>query len=101
MKLGRISSHARIRMRRQGMSEAALQRMLESGRVEQGCHGDKTVYFDLSRVAEQTDSENRKAANSSPFYGVYAVLDKDGEVITVGSPAGRGRQERRGKLGAC
>ena len=47
-------------MRRQGMSEAALQRMLESGRVEQ-CHGDKTVYFDLSRVAEQADSENRKS----------------------------------------
>jgi hypothetical protein len=86
MKLGKISSHARIRMRRQGMTEAVLQGMLESGRVEQGCHGDKTVYFDSQSVATQA-AVNRKAANSSPFYGAYAVLDKDGEVITVGRPA--------------
>lgn len=101
MKLGRISSHARIKMRRQGMTEAALQRMLESGRVEYGGQGDNTVYFDLSFVAEQTDSENRKTANSSLFYGAYAVLDKNGEVITVGRPHWRGRAERQGKPRAC
>lgn len=97
MKLGKISSHARVKMRQQGISEAALQNLLASGRVEQDHLGGMIVYFEQAARAR---SECLERCHDS-----YAVMDCHGEIITVGSrcsrirrhyetaPRGRGRPE--------
>lgn len=73
MKLGIISSHARMLMRRTGISEQALHHLLASGRVEHGNHGGKIVHFDIAGKACPT------------LAGMcYAVLDRHDEVITIG-----------------
>jgi hypothetical protein len=74
MKLGRISSHARIKMKRQGMSEAALEGLLENGRVEYDGVGGRIVYLDPAPTGLRARTERH----------AYAVLDGAGEVITIG-----------------
>jgi hypothetical protein len=79
MKLGKISSHARVKMRQRGISEAALQSLLAGGRVEQDRLGGKVIYFDHEERARP------RAECLQPFLDAYAVLDRHGEIITVGS----------------
>lgn len=76
MKLGLISSHARTRMKQRGMSENLLQTLLAHGRVEHDHHGGKIVYFD--------HQAQHGAAWPERCLDAYAVLDRHGEVITVG-----------------
>lgn len=81
MKLGIISSHARMFMRRTGISEQALHNFLASGRVEHGDHGGKIVHFDTAGKTCPT------------LAGIcYAVLDSHGEVITIGRHFSRVRR---------
>jgi hypothetical protein len=84
MKLGKISSHARVKMRQWGISEAALQGLLASGRVEQDQLGGKIVYFEQAARAR---SECLGWCRDS-----YAVMDRHGEIITVGSRYSRIRR---------
>lgn len=90
MKLGKISSHARVKMRQRGISEAALQSLLAFGRVEQDQLGGKIVYFDHEERArprtEFLPCELNQCRDS------YAVMDRHGEIITVGSRFSRIRR---------
>ncbi|MFA5241556.1 MAG: hypothetical protein WC029_05520 [Sulfuricella sp.] len=79
MKLGKISSHARVKMRQRGISEAALQDMLERGRVEQDHLGGMIVYFDHEECVRPHPERLAQRSDS------YAVMDRHGEIITVGS----------------
>lgn len=76
MKLGKISSHARVKMRQRGISEAALQSLLAGGRVEQDHLGGRIIYFDHEEHGRARPEWRRDA---------YAVMDRHGEIITVGS----------------
>jgi hypothetical protein len=78
MKLGRISSHARIGMKRQGISEAALQGLIENGREERDGCGGRIVYFDAGEPSGDVAQVPRRCR-----LGAYAVLDRHGEIITV------------------
>lgn len=83
MKLGRISSHARVKMRQRGISEAALQTLLACGRVEHDQLGGKIVYFDQSeRAWPKAEFLLRGLERCRDS---YAVMDRHGEIITVGS----------------
>lgn len=90
MKLGKISSHARVKMRQWGISETALQHLLVSGRVEHDRLGGKIVYFD--------QDEQARPHPEFPLCGLercrdsYAVIDCHGEIITVGSRFSRVRK---------
>ncbi len=84
MKLGKISSHARVKMRQWGISEAALQSLLASGRVEQDQLGGKIVYFEPAARARNECLERCRDS--------YAVMDRHGEIITVGSRYSRIRR---------
>ncbi|MBZ0104683.1 MAG: DUF4258 domain-containing protein [Sulfuricella denitrificans] len=84
MKLGKISSHARVKMRQWGISEAALQNLLAGGRVEQDHVGGKIVYFDQQVRARSEFPERCRDS--------YAVMDCHGEIITVGSRFSRIRR---------
>ena len=86
MKLGKISSHARVKMRQWGISETALQGMLERGRVEQDHLGGKIVYFDHVECVRPRPECLAQCRDS------YAVMDRHGEIITVGSRYSRIRR---------
>ncbi len=89
MKLGKISSHARVKMRQRGISEAALQRLLASGRVEQDQLGGKIVYFDHeARALPQTGIA---LSSIEHRLDLFAIMDCHGEIITVGSRFSRVR----------
>jgi hypothetical protein len=79
MKLGKISSHARVKMRQRGISEAALQSLLAGGRVEQDHLGGKIIYFDHEERARPYSDCLERCRDA------YAVMDRHGEIITVGS----------------
>ncbi|MDP2963246.1 MAG: hypothetical protein Q8N54_10855 [Sulfurimicrobium sp.] len=86
MKLGKISSHARVKMRQWGISEAALQGLLAGGRVEQDHLGGKIVYF-------AHDARTRfRAECFEQGHDSYAVMDSHGEIITMGSRFSRIRR---------
>ncbi|BBL69479.1 hypothetical protein [Methylogaea oryzae] len=68
MKLGRISGHARQRMKQLGLNEMSLRGLLEQGRVVRDGAGGMRVF----------------GPRAGSF---YAVLDAEGEVITVGGAA--------------
>lgn len=80
MKLGIISSHARMRMRRTGISEQALHDFLTSGQVEHDHHGGSIIYFDTAGTTQP-----------GPARTHYAVLDSHGEIITIGQRFSRVR----------
>ncbi|MBU0592132.1 MAG: DUF4258 domain-containing protein [Gammaproteobacteria bacterium] len=90
MKLGKISSHARVKMRQRGITEAALQRLLASGRVEQDHLGGKIVYFDHEERARP--EAEFQLCSPERSRDAYAVMDCHGEIITVGSRFSRVRK---------
>lgn len=85
-------------MRRQGITVTALQYMLENGRVEHGCCGGKTVYFDPGGEGRQIAAADENLLNPLCYVGAYAVLDRNGEIITIGRQPRRGCQRKPGKL---
>lgn len=84
MKLGKISSHARMKLRQWGISEGALEGLLACGRVELDHLGGKIVYFGQGM--------NARAESTVCCRDSYAVMDRHGEIITVGSRFSRIRR---------
>lgn len=76
MKLGKISTLAMARMKHRGISLATLRYLLAYGRVERKCDGARLVYLDSDAAVE---------SGMHPHGGrtLYALLDAEGEVITV------------------
>lgn len=81
MKLGKISCHARFRMKQRGISEAILKTLIAYGRTEYDHLGGKKIYFDY-QARSQLLAERQSCFDR--WMDSYAVLDKDNEVITVG-----------------
>lgn len=75
MKLGRISTYAMARMKQRGISLATLRFLLAHGRVERKCDGARLVY-----LAHPTPGVPRAG---DPSRTLYALVDREGEVITV------------------
>ena len=82
MKLGRISSHARIRMNQRGLPIQALETLLEYGRFEYDHHGGKVVT--LNKAGKAMLSRVLPASLIDHWADMYAVLDMQNEVITIG-----------------
>ena len=87
MKLGRISSHARIRMNQRGLSIQALEALLEYGRFEYDRHGGKIVT--LNQAGRNLLAQVLPAGQLDHCADLYAVLDAHNEVITVGQRSRR------------
>ena len=81
MKLGKISCHARLRMKQRGISEAILKTLIAYGRTEYDHHGGKIIYFDC-RARSQLLTERQSCFDR--WMDSYAVLDRYDEIITVG-----------------
>lgn len=76
MKLGKISTLAMARMKQRGISLATLRYLLAHGRVEKKHDGARLVYLDYDAAVHR---------GVRPYGGrtLYALLDPEGEVITV------------------
>lgn len=68
-----LTAHARKRMKNRGIRPEALEALLEFGRESFDHHGGVVLYFDKRA--------RRRAGGGSD---VYAVLGRDGRVMTVG-----------------
>ena len=82
------TSHARAPMQQRGIDSQALDALLSYGRGAHDQHGAVILYMDKAaqkRLAEslRAKSEVRRLA------GLYAVLSRHGQVITVGHRTGR------------
>lgn len=75
MKLGRISTYAMARMKQRGISLATLRYLLANGRVERKCDGARLVYLENAAPCP--------TRTSGPGRTLYALVDREGEVITV------------------
>ena len=78
-----VTSHARARMQQRGIGAEALDILLSYGREAYDHHGAVILYMDKAaqrRLAEVSVDSNpvRRLA------GLYAVLSRHGQVITVG-----------------
>lgn len=75
MKLGKITTLAFSRMRKRGITLDALQHLLTHGQVER--------QFDGARLVYMVNTLPRPIREGSPRRMLYAVLDAEGEVLTV------------------
>jgi hypothetical protein len=82
MKLGKISSHARIRMTQRGLPLQALETLLEYGRCVYDPLGGKVVT--LNSAGRIRLAKILPAGQLERWTDMYAVLDAHDEVITVG-----------------
>lgn len=76
MKLGKISTLAMARMKHRGISLATLRYLLAYGRVERKCDGMRLVYLNCA-------APTRDHVFPQEERTLYALLDAEGEVITV------------------
>lgn len=90
MKLGIVSSHARMSMKRRGIPPQALETLFAYGRVAHAPHGSRVVYF--SRLGKAALSKTVPANQIDRWAEMYAVLDPQNEVITVGYRTSRIRR---------
>ena len=86
MKLGIVSSHARMSMKRLGIPPQALETLFAYGRVAHAPHGGRAMYF--SSVGRAVLSKSLPASQIDLWADMYAVLDPQNEVITVGYRTG-------------
>ena len=78
-----LSAHVRIRMQQRGISAEALATLLASGATAPGAGGTEIVFFDRSERAH-LGRTSRRVRSRDRLCGLYAVIDRDGTVITVG-----------------
>ena len=67
-----FTAHARARMQQRGIPPAAIEALLDEGRSAPAGRGCEVLFFE------------RAAGRGGRFARTYAVLGRDGAVITVG-----------------
>lgn len=78
-----LTSHARARLQQRGIASDALDMLLSYGREAQDHHGAVILYMD--KAAQRRLAAASKAKNEvRRLSGLYAVLSRHGQVITVG-----------------
>lgn len=80
-----MTHHASKRMQQRGISESVLPLLFEYGEEEYDHHGTMLMYFNKrarQRMARVMPQDELKQLQN--VMNAYAVLDKDGAVVTVG-----------------
>ena len=80
-----LTTHARARMQQRGIPAAAVEALLDFGRVrhlhKDGC---EIVYFDKKARARLARANPAAAREAERLTRTYAIVGSDGAVITVG-----------------
>ena len=79
-----LTDHARVRMQQRGIPAAALDALLDFGRVRPARGGREIVFFDKRSRARLAKTGRLAAAEAERACKSYAILESDGAVITVG-----------------
>ena len=79
-----LTGHARARMQQRGIGAAALEALLDFGKVEHVAGGCEIVYFDKAARARLAKQSPCLARDTDRLTRTYAVLGSDGAVVTVG-----------------
>ena len=80
-----LSQHARARMQQRGIGAEVLERLLDYGRVAHDHQGATILYFNgAARQKIVRDEGERAKRRLDKWRDAYAVLGRDGEVVTVG-----------------
>lgn len=78
-----FSFHARARMQQRGIREDALDLLLSYGREAHDHHGAVILYMDKA-AQKRLEAASRAKSEVRRLAGLYAVLSRHGQVITVG-----------------
>jgi hypothetical protein len=80
-----ITNHAQTRLQQRGIPEIIVDSLLEYGREIHDHRGATILYFDKHVRQLLRDSlSHQSLRNLESHLDTYAVLDRDGAVITVG-----------------
>jgi hypothetical protein len=85
MQIAGLSDHARVRMQQRGIPSAALECLLDYGRVVHDHRGGAIVYLDKAarrRLAREQGAAQLRELGKR--LDAYAVIGADGTVMTVG-----------------
>jgi len=92
--LSDCTHHARVRMQQRGIAPSALELLMDYGRASHDHHGRVLVHMDAnSRRSVLRDYGAGVSKVLDRVRGLYAVMGKDGVVITVGHRYRRMRRE--------
>jgi len=78
-----LSFHARARMQQRGIREDALDMLLSYGKEAYDHHGAVILYMDKA-AQKRLEAASRLKSEVRRLAGLYAVLSRHGQVITVG-----------------
>lgn len=79
-----LTTHAQVRMQQRGISTVALEMLLDFGRVVHLDRGKDIVYFDKKARARLAKANAKVAREATRLCRTYAILGRDGWVVTVG-----------------
>ena len=79
-----LTRHARARMQQRGINAAALDALLDYGRVARAGRGRDIVYFDSRTRARLVRAHAVAVPEAERVCKSYAIVASDGTVITVG-----------------
>jgi hypothetical protein len=91
---GLLTSHARARMQQRGISSAALDALLDFGRVARAGRGRELVFFDRKARDRLARAKALAAGEATRVCNSYAIVASDGTVITVGHRFRRVQRDR-------
>ena len=78
-----LSFHAKARMQQRGIREEALDMLLSYGKEAHDHHGAVILYMDKA-AQKRLEAVSRLKSEVRRLAGLYAVLSRHGQVITVG-----------------
>ena len=79
-----LTRHARARMQQRGIDAAALDALLDFGRIARAGRGRDIVYFDKRARLRLAHANAVAAPEADRVCKSYAIVASDGTVITVG-----------------
>jgi hypothetical protein len=78
-----LTFHARARMQQRGVSADALDLLLSYGKEAHDHHGAVILFMDKA-AQKRLEAASRAKSEVRRLAGLYAVLSRHGQVITVG-----------------
>jgi len=79
-----LSPHAQARMQQRAISAEALERLLDFGTVRHLARDKDIVFFDKKAKKRLANADRELAREADRLVRTYAVLGRNGIVITVG-----------------
>ena len=85
MQISDVSNHARARMQQRGVPPVLIELLDAYGATQHDHRGAEVLYFDKAARRRLQQAEGRDVYRAvEPKLNVYAVVARDGRLVTVG-----------------